>query len=90
MSYRPLDMPFDDHRAIRKLPDIKAACEKIGHELAREAGAIAGDPNGYKVVTVNGADRVRVYVQADSGKAIRAEAKTSPLMQLSAKQGPHQ
>ncbi|ASR85615.1 hypothetical protein SEA_AMGINE_14 [Mycobacterium phage Amgine] len=88
MTYKPLDLPFSEHRKIRKLPGVKAECEKIARELAAKAGALAGDPDGYEVEVSDDKDRVRVHVRAESGKAIRAEAKTAPLMQLSAEQGP--
>lgn len=87
-TYRPLDLPIADHKAIRKSAGVRAACQKIGQELATKAGVLAGDPGGYEVVTVDGSDRVRVNVRAESPKAIRAEAKTAPLMQISAQSGP--
>ncbi|QFG11437.1 neck protein [Mycobacterium phage Ekdilam] len=88
MPYRPLDLPFSEHNKIRTSRDVQAATRKLAEDLARKAGARAGDVNGYEVTTEVGRDRVRCQIHAESGKAIRAEVKDSPLMQLSAEQGP--
>lgn len=88
MAYRPLDLPFSEHNKIRTSAGVQAATRKLAEQLARKAGAMAGDVNGYEVTVEVGRDRVRAQIHAESGKAIRAEVKDSPLMQLSAEDGP--
>ncbi|AFN37806.1 neck protein [Mycobacterium phage MacnCheese] len=88
MPYRPLDMPFSEHDKIRNDPAITAAVEALAQQLAAKAGALADDPDGYKVNVEHGSDRVRATIHAESPKAIRAEIKSSPLMTIRAEQGP--
>ncbi|ALF01389.1 hypothetical protein SEA_LILPHARAOH_12 [Mycobacterium phage LilPharaoh] len=92
MPYRPLDLPLDDHRKIRNLPDVTKACEKIADELRAKAAAKAnahtpGAGDGYVTETRHGRDRVRVYVRAE-GDAVGVENAVAPLMQVSAELGP--
>ncbi|ADL71105.1 hypothetical protein I5G90_gp85 [Mycobacterium phage Adonis] len=92
MPYRPLDLPFSEHRKIRNLPDLTKACEKLGDKLRDKAAAKAnahtpGAGDDYVTETVHGRDRVRVYVRAE-GAAIGVENDIAPLMQVSAESGP--
>ncbi|ASR85217.1 neck protein [Mycobacterium phage SirPhilip] len=95
MPYRPLDMPFSEHRDIRTSPEIKAEVERIAAELRDRAASIAdsqteidGAGDGYVTVAAHSRDRARVFVRADSGEAIAAEDDVAPLMQVSAELGP--
>ena len=94
MPYRPLDMPFSEHDAIRTMPEIKAECVRIAEGLRDRAADIAdsqteidGAGDGYEVVEAHSHKRARVHVRAESGEAIAAEGDVAPLMQVAASEG---
>lgn len=78
-----------EHNRIRRSAAMQDLVAQVAAEIAAEAGQRAGDPEGYGHgdVTV-GRDRARAHVWARSGEAIRAERKSSPLMQIVAARGP--
>lgn len=86
--YRPLDMPYSEHRKIRTSKGVQAAIKAIAADAAKRAGEIAGDPTGYGIDHTVGSDRARAHVWAKSGPAKRAEAKSAPLMQIAAESAP--
>jgi hypothetical protein len=83
-----LSIPIAEHNKIRNSPEVQAALLKLAGQIAAEAGSMCGDPEGYGHgdLTVN-ADRSRAHVWAKSGAARKAEAKSSPLMQIAASKG---
>ncbi|QJD50417.1 hypothetical protein SEA_CHRIS_15 [Mycobacterium phage Chris] len=95
MPYRPLDMPWSEHRDIRTSPEMKAEIERIAADLrdraarkADEQTEIDGAGDGYVMVPAHSPNRARAFVRADSGEAIAAEDDVAPLMQVSAELGP--
>lgn len=95
-----LDIPFSDHREIRRSAGVKAELAKIADEIADDAAgriywdrdrrpsdeeANAGAPYGTDMVV--GSDRARAHVWPRTGAAINAEASHAPLMQIAAERG---
>lgn len=83
-----LSIPIAEHNKIRTSSEVQSALLKEASKIAAEAGSMCGDPEGYGNgdLTV-GSDRARAHVWAKSGPALKAEAKSSPLMQIAARDG---
>lgn len=77
-----LEIPMEDYRAIRTSPDMKAALEDEARAIAAQADALAGVPGGYATELTVGTDRARANVWPEKPKAVRAEIKTAPLLQV--------
>lgn len=84
-----LEMSHAEHAKIRTSPEVQAELRAVAAKIAAEADSIAGTSGGYGHgdVTV-GTDRARAHVWPETPAARRAEAKTSPLMQVVGTNGP--
>lgn len=79
---------MSEHARIRKLSGVQDALRELADDLAARANDLAGTDDDYGTDLEVGKDRARAHVWARTGKAIRAERKTAPLMQLGAESGP--
>lgn len=82
-----LQMPISDFIEIRKSPEMQAFIAQETEALAQEADSLAGEGDAYRTDVAVGETRVRGYIHPDSQAGHRAEAKSSPLMQLAAREG---
>lgn len=82
-----LHIPLEDFAEIRTSPEMQAAINAETAEIAFEANGLAGTGGGYGTDINVGSDRARGHVWPQSGQAIRAESKSSPLMQVAARKG---
>ncbi|AEL19669.1 hypothetical protein SEA_EDUGATOR_13 [Mycobacterium phage Edugator] len=83
-----LEFPFSEHAAIRRSEGVQRVLAQAAEDAAKEAGSIAGEPDGYDTEVTVGTDRARAHVWPATPKAYRTEAKTAPLMQVAARHGP--
>lgn len=83
-----LEFPISEHRKIRTSAGVQAVLKQAADDEAKEAGSLAGDPDGYETEVTVGTDRARAHVWPATPKAYRAEAKHAPLMQVAARHGP--
>lgn len=83
-----LRMTNADHAEIRTSAGVQAELRKEAAKIAARASALAGAPGGYGTDLTVGTDRARAHVWPQTPKARRAEAKTAPLMQIVAAEGP--
>lgn len=75
-----IEIPLSDHRKIRRSV-TRATAVSVATRIAAKAEGIAGDGAEYGVEADVGTDRVRVNVWPKNAEAIRAEAKSAPLLQ---------
>ncbi|AIM50347.1 hypothetical protein PBI_OMNICRON_14 [Mycobacterium phage Omnicron] len=80
--------PRSEHAAIRRSEAVQQVLKRAADDDAKQAGAIAGDPDGYSTDVTVGTDRARAHVWPSTSEAYRAEVKTAPLMQVAAQHGP--
>jgi hypothetical protein len=89
MPYRPLDIPYSDHRDIRTSRAVQEELKRIGDEIAAEACQISDVQDGYEANLAVGNDRARVFVGPVTAQARVIEAKKAPLLQIAAAHGAH-
>ena len=77
-----------DHAEIRTSAGVQAELRKVASKIAAQANSLAGAPGGYGTDLTVGSDRARAHVWPQTPKARRAEAKSAPLMQIVAAEGP--
>lgn len=80
-----IEIPLSDFVAIRKSPEMQAFIAQETEALAQEADGLAGEEDAYRTDLAVGKTRVRGYIHPNSPAGYRAEAKTSPLMQIAAR-----